>query len=523
MRHGIYFGLGFLLAVLTLTGAAAAPSRIETMDGSVIVGEIVSNGAGVYHVRTGFGDITIPAAKVRTIRALGDVSGTATPPNAVPGADSDLVIQGSNTIGAQLMPALLEAYFGHDGKAQLEWVQGTSEEERTLDVKAEDGQTLRIQLNSHGSKTAFEGLLAKAIDIGAASRPVTDNEVADAERSGIGDLRSPSSEHVLALDGLVVIVNRENPISALSLEDIGKVFAGEITDWSALGGAPGPIDVYARDDKSGTFDTFKSLVLGNREVRAQKRFDSNPELSDTVAADRQGIGFTGFAYVRNAKPLSLRTRCGDVLGAEEFTVKTEEYPLSRRLFLYTPLEQRRQIAGDMLEYALSPNVQKIVADNGFINLEIEISGEGYAPDRLASALAITQPGIDPGSQSNALYRQFAARTRGARRLSVTFRFRSGAADLDSRALRDLDRLAAYVRGPEIGGRRLMLLGFADPRGSLASNLALSRSRAERVAAVLQQKQVTIGEVIGFGPLFPVACNADDVGMAKNRRVEVWVD
>src|SRR5262249_37370052 len=242
--------------------------------------------------------------------------------------------QGSNTIGAQLMPAIIESYFGRDGKTQIEWVQGASEEERTLVVKAEDGKTIRVQLNSHGSKTAFEGLLAKSIDIGAASRPVTDQEENDAERLGVGDLRSPQGEHVLALDGLVVLVNRDNPIAALSLEDIGKIFAGEITDWAAVGGTPGPIDVYARDDKSGTFDTFKSLVLGDRPVKAQKRFDSNPELSDTVAADPRGIGFTGFAYVRNAKALSLRTRCGDAMAPEEFTVKTEEYPRAPAVPLY---------------------------------------------------------------------------------------------------------------------------------------------------------------------------------------------
>src|SRR5208337_4554653 len=96
--------------------------------------------------------------------------------------------------------------------------------------------------------------------------------------------------------------------------------------------------LYARDAKSGTFDTFDNLVLkpGNLKISPEaKRFESSPDLSDETARDPDGIGFAGFAYIRNAKPLAISSVCGIVSTPEVFSVKTKEYPLSRRLYLYT--------------------------------------------------------------------------------------------------------------------------------------------------------------------------------------------
>jgi phosphate transport system substrate-binding protein len=89
------------------------------------------------------------------------------------------------------------------------------------------------------------------------------------------------------------------------------------------------------------------------------------------------------------------------MAPEEFTVKTEEYPLARQLFLYTPVARPRQLAGELLEYALSPDVQKIAADTGFINLGIGLSSESYAGDRIAGALASDIRAVDPVAQSTA--------------------------------------------------------------------------------------------------------------------------
>src|SRR5262249_8699783 len=145
-------------------------------------------------------------------------------------------------------------------------------------------------------------------------------------------------EHVLALDGVLVLVSPDNPLSGLTMNEIAGIFAGTIRDWSALGRGSGPINIYARDDKSGTFDTFNSLVLRPRHLALRKdakRCESSEELSDEVARDRNGIGFAGFAYLRNTKALTITSDCGISSAPNAFNVKSEEYPLARRLFLYT--------------------------------------------------------------------------------------------------------------------------------------------------------------------------------------------
>ena len=128
------------------------------------------------------------------------------------------------------------------------------------------------------------------------------------------------------------MVSPQNPVKALDLDEIAKIFAGTIKDWSEVGGNPGKIKLYARDAKSGTFDTFDNLVLKPRNMKISaeaQRFESNPELSDETARDPDGIGFAGFAYIRNAKPLAISSQCGIVMPPQVFSVKTEEYPLSR--------------------------------------------------------------------------------------------------------------------------------------------------------------------------------------------------
>src|SRR5690606_39821510 len=108
-----------------------------------------------------------------------------------------------------------------------------------------------VSVAAHGSGTGFVGLQDGSADLAASSRPIKGGE-AEALK-GLGDLRSLDGEQVIAIDGLAIIVHPRNPIASLTTAQLAAVFAGEIRDWSALGGTPGAISLYARDDKSGTY------------------------------------------------------------------------------------------------------------------------------------------------------------------------------------------------------------------------------------------------------------------------------
>ena len=172
-----------------------------------------------------------------------------------------LRMHGSNTIGAELAPALAEEFLRRQGAYRIMRVP-VKEDEMLVRGRMKGRPDQEIEIFAHGSATAFEDLGKGLCDIGNASRRVKPQEQ-DALRA-LGDLTAPACEHVLALDGIAVIVPQQNSLSVLSKETVAGIFDGEVTDWAQLKRSAGSIHVYARDDKSGTYDTFKNLVLGDK-------------------------------------------------------------------------------------------------------------------------------------------------------------------------------------------------------------------------------------------------------------------
>src|SRR5271156_5346959 len=150
-------------------------------------------------------------------------------------ADSKIVIKGSDTLGAKLVPQLAEAF-----KASHPGV--------TFDIAAE------------GSTTGIAAIIDGTADIGMASRRAFDTEISSA--SANGRTLKPT---IVAYDGIAIIVNSSNAVSALTKSQIEQIFTGEITDWSAVGGAPGPISIYTRNTSSGTYSDFKKMAMSAKD------------------------------------------------------------------------------------------------------------------------------------------------------------------------------------------------------------------------------------------------------------------
>src|SRR5690606_25367555 len=194
-----------------------------------------------------------------------------------------LRIQGSNTIGAKLAPALVEGLFQRQGLRGIRTVQGARANEQRVVAYTPQGRLVQVVIAAHASSTGFTALHSHTAELAASSRPVKDSEVA--ALAAFGDLRSASTEQVIAIDGLAIIVHPKNPLQHLDTKQLAAVFAGELNNWSAVGGAPAPITLHARDDQSGTYDTFKELVLnadGRTLGPAAQRFESNDRLAQAV-------------------------------------------------------------------------------------------------------------------------------------------------------------------------------------------------------------------------------------------------
>jgi len=369
-------------------------------------------------------------------------------------------MRGSNTIGAGLGPKLAAAFLADEGDS---------------DVK--------VHPLAAADETEVTGLRGDA--------PATQ-----------GDLTSPAAEHVLALDGIAVIVHQSNPTGELSTGQLEGIFRGTITHWSQLGGPMAPIHLFARDDRSGTFDTFRSLVLDNAQLaQGTRRIEDSAELAADVAGDPAAIGFVGLPYVADAKTVAVSESGATPLVPNRLTVATEDYPLTRRLFLYTPTLHPNALAQRFVAFALSPPGQAVVDEVGFVPLTIETA-------------AAEVPRAAPA--------KFRALAEAARRLSTAFRFRPNSADLDNRGLRDLDRLVDFMSMQHMHGDQLTLVGFADGLGSATSNMAMARRRAEAVAAQMAQRGLQVGNTMALWAALPVANNATEEGREKNRRVEVFL-
>jgi phosphate transport system substrate-binding protein len=334
-----------------------------------------------------------------------------------------------------------------------------------------------------------------------ASRKIKQEEATNL--AALGNMTSPASEHVVGLDGIAVIVSKANLVQSLTKDQIARIFAGETANWQQLHGPDAAINVYARDDKSGTYDTFKALVLGGKKLAANaKRFEDSRELSEAVAKDPNGIGFIGLPYVRDAKAVAVSENGTRPFLPNHFTVSTEDYALSRRLFLYTAVSPANDLARKFVDFALSPQGQEIVEKIGFV-------GQNVTPIQ-----GTTIPGDAPDR-----YRQL---TTGATRLSLDFRFGTGSSDLDNKALADLDRVVTFLKDLHFSGQNIMLFGFADSIGPTEVNDALSKIRATAVAQQFEQRGVNASAVVGLGSQLPVASNETAEGREKNRRVEIWL-
>ena len=410
-----------------------------------------------------------------------------------PSAKPTLTLHGSNTIGEQLAPALAEAFLKSQGATDVKVIRDTPE---TIRVTG-GGKTISIE--ARGTSTGFKDLGGSA-DIAMASRPVKPEE----STAATGDLTLPSAEHVIGLDGVAIIVNRNNPVETVTREQLSKIFAGVATDWGTVdGGKPGPITIYARDAKSGTFETIKTLVLGTRDLaQGVQRFEDSAALAQKVAGDPSGIGFVGLPYVGSTKALAVSDKGSRALTPNRLTVATEDYLLSRRLFFYNLATGAQPEVNDFVQFASSKAGQDVVEKIGFVSQNV----------RPSAAAAV---------ESNAPA-DYTKLTASAERLSLDYRFRAGAVALDNKAVVDLDRLITFLGDLHYTGDDLLLLGFADSTGDAASNQRLSKERATAVADQIERRGVKPGAVVGFGQAMPVADNGTDDGRQKNRRVEVWV-
>ncbi len=433
-------------------------------------------------------------------------------------AACSFTLAGSNTIGERLAPAVVAAYFRAEGY-QVGEPQIVAEDEVRV-VAVRENERCVIDIRSHGSSFAFRDLAAGSAAIGMSSRAIRPSEIEALSAAGAGDFSTEAAlaEHVVGLDGIAIITHPSNPLTAIGRAQVRDLFLRAATNWRELSGPDAPINLYARDDDSGTFQFFLEQVLGEdpswETAKANaRRFASSSELVAGVATDPGGVGFVGVAYVTSAVRALPVSDGGPAFAATADNVRSESYPISRRLFLYVRPETMRSNAriAALVAYFKSPAAYPSVEDLGYVSLR-EVS-------RAATVAAAADLGCAPNTPETAAYQ---VATRGAERLSSVIRFLPGSNTVDSLARDDVGRAAGAIRTALGGGRTVTLIGHSDAAGDDDANRRLALQRAETIREAFEAQALLGLQVESAGERCPVASNDTPQGRPSNRRVEIWI-
>lgn len=512
--------LALMGALLLPAAAQAGEVNLISSDGTVdIVGEFVEFVDNSYVIRTALGELRLSAERVRCEGA--DC------PEFETNVDG-IRIAGSDTVGLGIMPLLMEGYAGFlDAEVTSTSVGAGGTMLASLVGDSGFGDDIgSYRIDSTASGDAFTALQNNEAEIGMASRRIRPAEARALRDAGAGNMVDPNNEHIVAIDSIVAIINPENGVNKLTMQQVAQIYAGTITNWSEIGGRDIPITVVGRQPTSGTSSVFYSAVMGGDRDEWQLSDDiieaqDNNEAARLVNENEGAIGFVGYAFQRGAKPLNLVNACGLTMTPDAFSARTEEYALQRRLYLYNRIDTLSDMAGEFLDYALSPAADGVIRKAGFIDLGVASRPQPLDGDRARLLLDPTAEAYEAG-----VMREMLGKMIDSERLSTTFRFRTGSSRLDERGAIDMERLVEYLKDQPVGSK-VSFVGFTDNVGAFDSNRDLSLERAQQVMAELQAlagDQLSGIEIAaeGFGEIAPSACNAADNGRAINRRVEVWL-
>lgn len=226
--------------------------------------------------------------------------------------------------------------------------------------------SLVIQVNGGGSGTGIAALLNGTTDICQSSRPIRERERAAFRAKHGRDL----VEVKVALDAIGVYVHADNPMQAISLDEVRDIYTGRITDWADVGGARGKIILYSRENNSGTYEYFKEQALRNGDFAPRTQtLSGNSAVINAISHDRNGIGYGGIAFAKGVKALAIRKERGTTaISPDAAQVAAGAYPISRFLYWYLPDEPAGEIK-QLIDWVTSDAGQALLKEVGFFPIQ----------------------------------------------------------------------------------------------------------------------------------------------------------
>ncbi len=218
---------------------------------------------------------------------------------------------------------------------------------------------VNITVSESGSGNGAKSLVNGVCDVANMSRPMKDKEFKAAAEKGIQPVA-----HVVALDGLPILVNPKNPVKGLTLEQVRNIYLGTISNWKQVGGPDLKIVVISRDTNSGTYETFEKMVMAKQKITGKAEYvGSNGAIRQRVQSTPAAIGYAGLGFVdKTVKALEI-----DGVYPNGATVQTGKYPIARPLFMYTSgYPKLGSAVYQFVTIHLTEDGQEMVEEIGFV-------------------------------------------------------------------------------------------------------------------------------------------------------------
>jgi phosphate transport system substrate-binding protein len=216
---------------------------------------------------------------------------------------------------------------------------------------------INISLSGGGSGDGIKAIIDKTTDIANSSRELRPEEISLARTKGLQPIT-----HSIAVDAIVPVVHPQNKVRNLTIDQLSQIYQGKIRNWKDVGGDNLPIIVVSRDSSSGTFETWRELVLHKTRVtpRAQMQTSSGA-IVQVVSKNKHAIGYIGMGYIdKTTRALSV-----DGVEATVATAVSGKYPIARHLYMVTNGTPKGNTAS-FIRFILSGEGQKIVEEVGFV-------------------------------------------------------------------------------------------------------------------------------------------------------------
>lgn len=222
---------------------------------------------------------------------------------------------------------------------------------------------VKVQVTGGGSGTGIAALINGSTQIASSSRPMKDKEKAEVKtKAGVDAVETP-----VAKDGVTFYVSGSNPLNALSMDDLRRIYLGDVRNWKEVGGKDAPIVLYSRENSSGTYVFVKEHLLKNEDYAPEAQtLPGTAAVVNAVSKEPNGIGYGGAAYAKGVKELKIKSGSEEIAPTEA-NIKSGKYPMSRPLFFYT----RGPAAGEVksfIDYALSKPGQEAVVKVGYFSI-----------------------------------------------------------------------------------------------------------------------------------------------------------